>query len=133
MQKIIIQLRQYLILYLTRKINNLHLEQVRPGWKTQSEIDIGNTIEYDLKSYQVKTTIVNFTNVQLEGLKTATAHRMVCWYSWHACDENNRILNNKRFCKWFRFERESKNISIKHLMRLVTRKLKAPKWKMIRF
>ena len=24
------------------------------AWKTRAEIDIGNTIEYDVKSYQVK-------------------------------------------------------------------------------
>ena len=28
--------------------------------KTPSEIDIGNTIEYDMKSNQVETNIVNF-------------------------------------------------------------------------
>ena len=27
---------------------------------TQSEMDVGNTIECDMKSYQVKTTIVKF-------------------------------------------------------------------------
>ena len=27
-------------------------------WKTRAEIYIGNNIEYDVKSYQVKTTIV---------------------------------------------------------------------------
>ena len=36
---------------------------------TQAEIYIGNTIEYDVKSYQVKTTIVKCTNVRLKGLK----------------------------------------------------------------
>ena len=34
-----------------------------------------NTIKYDAKLYQVKTTIVNFTYLGLKGLKMLTAHR----------------------------------------------------------
>ena len=30
---------------------------------------MGNIIEYDVKSYQVKTTIVKFTKLQQKGLK----------------------------------------------------------------
>ena len=30
-------------------------------WKTRAEIGIDNTIEYDLKSYQVQTNIVYYT------------------------------------------------------------------------
>ena len=37
--------------------------------KTRAEIYIGNTIDYDVKSYQVKTTIVKFKRVQIKGLK----------------------------------------------------------------
>ena len=36
---------------------------------TQSYIDIGNNIEYDVKSYQVKKTIVKCTKVRMKGLK----------------------------------------------------------------
>ena len=34
----------------------------------QAEIYIGNTIEYDVKSYQLKTTIVTWTKVNIKGL-----------------------------------------------------------------
>ena len=37
--------------------------------RTRSEIYIGNIIEYDVKSYQVKTTIVKCTKVRLKVLK----------------------------------------------------------------
>ena len=53
----------------------MHLKQVRPGWNTRAEIDIGNTIEYDIKLYQVKMTVVNCTDIWIKGLKTLTAHR----------------------------------------------------------
>ena len=33
-----------------------------------------NTIEYNVKFYQVKATIVNFMDVQLTGLKILNAH-----------------------------------------------------------
>ena len=36
---------------------------------TQSYIDIGNNIEYDVKSYQVKKTIVKCTRVKQKLLK----------------------------------------------------------------
>ena len=39
----------------------IHLRQIIQGWKTRAEIDIGNTIEYDVKSYQIKTTTVKCT------------------------------------------------------------------------
>ena len=48
---------------------NLNLKQVRPVWKTRENIYMDNTIYYDVKSYQFKTTIVNCTYVQLKGLK----------------------------------------------------------------
>ena len=37
--------------------------------RTKAEIDIGNIIEYDVKSYRVKTTIVKCTKVRQKGLK----------------------------------------------------------------
>ena len=36
--------------------------------KTRQEIYIGNTIEYDVKSYQVKVTIVKHTKMRVKGL-----------------------------------------------------------------
>ena len=33
-------------------------------WKTQAEMDIGDTIDYAVKSYQVKTTIVKCTRYE---------------------------------------------------------------------
>ena len=46
---------------------------------------MGNTVDYDVKSYQVKMTIVKCTKVQKKdwGL---TAHRKICWYDQRACD-----------------------------------------------
>ena len=37
--------------------------------KTRTEIYIGNTIEYDVKSYQVKTAIVRYTKVRIKVFK----------------------------------------------------------------
>ena len=38
------------------------------GWNNRSGTDIGNTIEYDVKSYQVKTNLLQCTKVWLNGL-----------------------------------------------------------------
>ena len=38
-------------------------------WNTRSEIDIGNTIDYDVKSCQAKTAIVKYTKVCIKVLK----------------------------------------------------------------
>ena len=35
----------------------------------QVEIDVGDTIEYDVKSYQVIKTIIKFTNLIINALK----------------------------------------------------------------
>ena len=45
----------------------IHLLKILHSQKTKAEIETGNTIEYDVKSYQVKNTIVKMTNT-----KTAT-------------------------------------------------------------
>ena len=37
-----------------------------PRLKEERKIDIGNTIEYDVTSYQVKNTIVKCKNLQLK-------------------------------------------------------------------
>ena len=60
---------------------------------------MGNTIEYDVKSYQVKTTILKFTKVQLIGLKLNQSQKM-CWYGQQECDAIKN-LNRKRSRKRF--------------------------------
>ena len=46
----------------------------------QSEIDIGNTIWYDVKSYQFKTTLVKYTRVRIKGLKFNSSQKdMLVW------------------------------------------------------
>ena len=46
----------------------IHLKQILHNQKTKAEIDTGNTIEYDVTSYQVKQTIVKKTELQLQEL-----------------------------------------------------------------
>ena len=48
-------------------INNTP-KTILQGWKTQSEIDIGDIIGYYVKSYQVKLTKDKCTKVQLTKL-----------------------------------------------------------------
>ena len=50
-------------------------KKILQGWKNRAEIDIGNTKEYDVKTYQVKTTILNFTKAQQKGLKLNRSHK----------------------------------------------------------
>ena len=38
-------------------------------WNTQSEIYINNTIEYDVKSYQVNIMIAKCTRILIRGFK----------------------------------------------------------------
>ena len=64
----------------------IHLKQILTGWNTQVEIDVGNTIEYDVKLYQDKMTILKCTKVQIKGLNIFTSYRNICWYSQHVCD-----------------------------------------------
>ena len=62
-------------------------------WKTLAEIYMGSTIYYDVKSYQVKMTIVKFKKVQLKGLKFNLSQKsMLVWptFMWR-----NKNLNNK--------------------------------------
>ena len=47
----------------------IHLKHLLQSKKTQSEIDICNTTEYDVRSYQVKSTIVKWTKVRPKGFK----------------------------------------------------------------
>ena len=55
----------------------IHLKQILHSRKTKSEIDTGNTIEYDVTSYQVKYTIVkeqkyNWKNCNLNAHRNTT-------------------------------------------------------------
>ena len=55
----------------------IHLKQILHSRKTKAEIDTGNTIEYDVKSYEVKWTIVkehkyNRNNCNLNAHRNTT-------------------------------------------------------------
>ena len=70
-----------------------------PGWKTWEEIDVCNTLEYDVKSNQVKNIVVKCTKVQLKGLKINRPHKLF-WYIQQVFDAIF-FLNNKRSRKRF--------------------------------
>ena len=53
---------------LSSDVNNTP-KKIPQGWKIQVEIYIGNTIKYDVKSYQVKTFIVKCTELRLKVFK----------------------------------------------------------------
>ena len=55
--------------------------------KTRAEICIGDTIDYDVKPYQVKVTIVKYTNKQVKGL-TVNCSQKNCWHDQRVCQEN---------------------------------------------
>ena len=70
---------------------------------TRAEIYIDKTIEYDVKSYQVKTAPVKCTKLSLKGLKFKRPHKdMLVWpmSMWH----NKTNLNMKQPHKWFQPE-----------------------------
>ena len=54
-------------------------------WKTWSEIYKGNNIDYDVESYQVKTTIVECTKKRIKVLKFNFPQK-ICWYVQRVCD-----------------------------------------------
>ena len=62
---------------------------------------IGNTLEYDLKSYQVKTTIVKYTKVRMKILSFNCSQKDILvlptsmWW-------NKTNLNTKQSCKQFK-------------------------------
>ena len=62
--------------------------------KYQAENNIGNTIEYDVRWYQVKTTIANFTRVVIKEW-SLTTHRKRCPYGQQVCDAIKN-LNKKQ-------------------------------------
>ena len=53
--------------------------------KTRAENYIGNTIEYDMISYQVKVTIVKRTNIQVKVL-TVNRSKKNCYHGQRVCD-----------------------------------------------
>ena len=65
------------------------------AWKTQPEMDIGNTIEYDVKSHQVKTTIVKCTKVHIKGVRFNRSYKnMLVWQAGIWCNKPN--LNTRQ-------------------------------------
>ena len=73
--------------------NNLHINMYAKVDIHKRKLTQINTIKYDVKSYEVKMTILNFTYVQLKGLKILPTHRRDIWYSQNSCDANNKIIN----------------------------------------
>ena len=49
-------------------------------WNTRAEIGIGNTIEYGVKAYQVKTAILKCTKVRIKGFNfNSSQKKMLEW------------------------------------------------------
>ena len=61
--------------FLINNINNLHLKMYAKVEIPDLKLTQVNTIEYDTKSQQVKTTIINCTDAKLKGLRILTANR----------------------------------------------------------
>ena len=72
-------------------------------WNTRAEIYIGNNVDYYVKSYQVKTTIVKFTKARIKWLefnrsqKEALESPTSVW-----CNKKN--LNMKQSSKRYQFK-----------------------------
>ena len=77
------------------KYNSLiiHLIQILQSQKTKAEIDTGNTIEYDVTSYQVKNTIVKVQQYNSNNCNL-NAHRETCWQSQRGSDVYNTPITN---------------------------------------
>ena len=71
--------------------NNLHLKMYAKVEITKQKLTKANTIDCDVKYYQVKTTMVSFTDVWLKWLKILTSHRRYFWSIWNVCGANNKI------------------------------------------
>ena len=65
--------------------------------KTQAETYIGDNIEYDVKSFQVKATIVKRTKIWEKGL-TVNRSQKNCWHGQWVCDTMNQILQETETC-----------------------------------
>ena len=73
---------------------------MRKVWNPWSEIDIGNTIEYDMKSYQFKTVIVKCRNLRVKGLKLNRSQKNMLVYlttMWHKKTKIKKKQSHKRF------------------------------------
>ena len=64
-----------IICFLGNNWNDLHLNMYAKVEGTERTLTWANTIEYDFKSFQIITNILNCTDVQIKGLKILTAHR----------------------------------------------------------
>ena len=72
-------------------------------WKIWAEIYMGNTIEYDVKSCQIKTDIVKFTKVCIKVLNFNRSQKEML--VWPACGWNKKINSNKKWSRnQFQFE-----------------------------
>ena len=81
------------MLCLSINVNSLHLKLYAKVEIPEQKLTYLNTMEYDMKLHQVKTTIVNCTDVRLKVLKILTSHIRYIWCSQHVCDANNKIQN----------------------------------------
>ena len=69
-------------------------------WKIQAYVYISNTIVYDVKSYQVKTTIVKWTKLRLKGLYFNFSKKEILvspTIMWRNKTNLNIKLSRKRF------------------------------------
>ena len=55
------------------------------AWNTWEEIYFGDTIDYGVKSLQVKITTVERTSLQLKGIYL-NSHRNERWHGQRLCD-----------------------------------------------
>ena len=67
----------------------IYPQLILKAWNTRAGIDIGNTIGYDMKPYQFKTTIIIYTKVLIKVLNL-TVNRKRCWYGQRVCDKINQ-------------------------------------------
>ena len=72
-------------------------------WKTRAEIYIGNTIDYDVKPHQVKTTIVKFRKAHIKILNlNCSQKKKLVWPTsmWLNKTNLNKKKSRKRFQIW---------------------------------
>ena len=74
------------MLCLSINVNSLHLKLYAKVEIPEQKLTYLNTMEYDMKLHQVKTTIVNYTDVRLKELISLTPHRRYVWCSHYECD-----------------------------------------------
>ena len=57
------------------KVNNLHLQIFANVQIPERKLTQVNNVEYDVKLFQVITTIIKCTYIKLKGLKLLTTHK----------------------------------------------------------